>query len=234
MQVNKKAKDMSSSELAAYIDHAVLKPQFTKEEFMKEVQIGIDHECYSVCVNPADIALAKAMCEGTKTQVCAVMDFPFGRSTTSSKIEQARLICEQGVVEVDMVANYGWIRDKAFDKVEEEVRQIAQICHHYKTGLKVILETDALNLEEIHKAVLACAKAGADFVKSSTGFYTGGPTVGASVEVVKTMLEAAEGKIKVKGSGGIRTKEHFLELIDMGVDRLGLGSSSTPKVLAKD
>lgn len=232
MKPLKKACEMSRKELASYIDHAVLKPQFSEAELRAEIQCGIDHECYSVCVNPGDIALAKEMCKGTSTKVCAVMDFPFGKSTTSSKVEQAKNICEQGVVEVDMVANYGWIRDGKFDLVEEEVRQVALCTHHYQTGLKVILETDALTDEEVAKATVACAKAGADFVKTSTGFYTGGETHGATVSIIRVMMDASEGKIQVKGSGGVRTQEHFFELIDMGIDRIGLGSTSTPKVLA--
>ena len=118
-----------------------------------------------------------------------------------------------------------------WDAVEAEIRAVCETCHKYGTAVKVIMETDALKKEEIIKATKVLVAAGADFVKSSTGFYTGGPSVGATEEIVALMLEAADGKAKVKGSGCIRTREHFLKLIDMGVDRMGIGYRSTPVVL---
>ena len=135
------------------------------------------------------------------------------------------------MAELDIVANYGHIRSGRWDLVENDLKAVTQVCHRYGTAVKVILETDALTMDQIARGTEAVAASGADFVKSSTGFYTGGESVGATVEVVKAMMAAAGGRVKVKGSGGIRTREHFLKLIDMGIDRMGVGYRSTPVVL---
>ncbi|GCA67300.1 hypothetical protein KGMB01110_17360 [Mediterraneibacter butyricigenes] len=107
------------------------------------------------------------------------------------------------------------------------------MCHSYNVKAKIILETDALSSLEIQRATEIAVEAGADFIKSSTGFYTGGTAIGASNEIMDIMLKASAGRCLIKGSGAIRTREHFLELIDMGVDRMGIGYKSTPIVLGK-
>ena len=209
-----------------------MKPEFTQEEIRKYIQEGIDYGCRTVCVNPSSLDIAAELCKGTGTAICVVCDFPFGLSTTASKCMQAEEYCKLGdIIDLDIVANYGWIRSGMWDAVEAEIRAVCETCHKYGTAVKVIMETDALKKEEIIKATKVLVAAGADFVKSSTGFYTGGPSVGATEEIVALMLEAADGKAKVKGSGCIRTREHFLKLIDMGVDRMGIGYRSTPVVL---
>jgi deoxyribose-phosphate aldolase len=136
-----------------------------------------------------------------------------------------------GIEDLDIVANYGWIKSGLWEMVEKDIKAVADVCHKYDTLLKVIFETDALTLEEVAKATEAACTAGADFVKTSTGFYTGGESKGATVEVIRVMQETAKGRCKVKGSGGIRTREHFLQLIDMGIDRMGIGYRSTAEVL---
>ncbi len=228
----KKACELTARELARYIDQSVLKPEFTQDDIRKYIGEGIEYGCRTVCVNPASIAIAKEMCRGTQTDICAVCDFPFGLSDTESKVWQARHICEQGdIFELDIVSNYGWIRSGMWDRVTAEIAAVADACHEYGTALKVIFETDALTLEEVKRATLCAVEARADFVKTSTGFFTGGKSQGATVEVIQAMMDAAQGRIKIKGAGGIRTREHFLELIDMGIDRMGIGFRSTPVVL---
>ena len=235
MRPNKKAIEMSKTELAAYIDHSVLKPEFTQEEIKREIINGINFECKTVCINPASIPLAKELCKDTNTGICVVCDFPFGLSKTESKVMQASMICAMGdVMDLDMVANYGWIKSGMWDEVTADIKAMADVCHTFGVLLKVILETDALTLDEIAKGTDAVCRAGADFVKSSTGFYTGGKSDGATFEVVETMMKAADGRCMVKGSGGIRTREHFLKLIDMGIDRMGIGFKSTPLMLGVD
>ena len=232
MRQQKKAKDMTTAELAAYIDQSVLKPEFTQEDIRKYIQEGIDFGCRTVCINPASLDLAAELCKGTDTKICVVCDFPFGLSTTESKVMQAELYCKRGdVFQLDIVANYGWIRSGMWDEVREDIKAVCQMCHKYKTAVKVIFETDALELEEVKKATETAIEAGADFVKTSTGFYTGGRNDGATVEVIRAMQETAGERCKIKGSGGIRTQEHFFELIDMGIDRMGIGYRSTPVVL---
>ena len=232
MKPIKKAKEMTIAELASYIDQSVLKPEFTQEDIRKYIKEGVDYGCKTVCINPASLDIARELCNGTNTGICVVCDFPFGLSSTESKAKQAELICEGGDIEdLDIVSNYGWIRSGKWDAVEADIKAVADVCHKYGTNLKVIFETDALTLDEIAKATDVACNAGADFVKSSTGFYTGGPQKGATTEVVDVMIKAANGRCKVKGSGCIRTREHFLELIDMGIDRMGIGYKSTPVVL---
>lgn len=232
MKPMKKACEMSTAELAAYIDQSVLKPEFTQEDIRKYILEGVQYGCATVCINPSSLELAQELTHGTQTKICVVCDFPFGLSTTESRVLQAREYCSKyDVHELDLVVNYGWIRSGLWDAVREDVRAVCDECHRYGTAVKVILETDALTPEQIVHATKEIVKAGADFVKSSTGFYTGGPSVGATEEVVRLMMENAEGKCKVKGSGCIRTREHFLRLIDMGIDRMGIGYRSTPVVL---
>ncbi|EHK0944810.1 deoxyribose-phosphate aldolase [Citrobacter farmeri] len=235
MKPQKKAAEMSSQELGRYIDQSVLKPEFTLAEVKKYIQEGIDFNCKTVCINPAYLDVARKMSKGTNTGICVVCDFPFGASSTASKVKQAEIICQNGDVEdLDIVANYGFIRSGQWQEFEEDIQAVATVAHRYGTLLKVIFETDALTLEQVATATEYACRAGADFVKTSTGFYTGGESKGATPEVIQVMLDAAKGRCKVKGSGCIRTREHFLQLIDMGIDRMGIGYRSTPVVLGLD
>lgn len=228
----KKACEMTRKELAAYIDQSVLKPEFTQAEIKKYIQEGIDFGCRTVCINPSSLDIAAEMCKGTDTKICVVSDFPFGLSTTESKVAQAKTYCKRGdIFELDMVANYGWLRSGMYREVTEDIKAVVDTCHSYGTAVKVILETDALTLDQIKKGTELVIEAGADFVKTSTGFFTGGKSEGATIEVIKAIMEVNQGRIKVKGSGCIRTQEHFFQLIDMGIDRMGIGYKSTPVVL---
>lgn len=232
MEPLRKAREMSVAELAAYIDQSVLKPEFTESDIRRYVQEGIDYGCRTVCINPSSLPIARPLCKGTHTGLCVVCDFPFGDSSTESKVRQAEIICREGDVEdLDVVSNYGWIRSGKWDEVGQDIKAVADMAHAHHSNLKVIFETDALTLAQVAKATDVACIAGADYVKTSTGFYTGGEGHGATVEVVKTMKEAARGRCKVKGAGGIRTREHFFELIDLGIDRMGIGYRSTPIVL---
>lgn len=232
MKPTKKAADMTVKELAKYIDQSVLKPEFTETDIRKYIQEGIDYGCATVCINPSSLDIATEMCKGTETKICVVCDFPFGLSTTRSKAIQAEEYCKNyDIYELDIVANYGWLRSGKLDKVVEDIKAVVDVCHKYGTAVKVIIETDSLNQEQIIAGTKCAVAAGADFIKSSTGFFTGKENVGATPEVVALMMKAGEGKIKVKGSGCIRTREHFLQLIDMGIDRMGVGYKSTPVVL---
>ena len=232
MKPTKKASEMTVKELARYIDQSVLKPEFTQEDIIKYSQEGIDFGCATICINPASLDLVSKMVEGTETGICVVCDFPFGLSTTESKVKQAEEYCSKYQIEdLDIVANYGQLRSGNYDYVTADIKAVVDVCHKYGTNVKVIIETDSLTKEQIIAGTKCAVKAGADFIKSSTGFFTGKENVGATTDVVATMMEAGEGKIKVKGSGCIRTREHFLELIDMGIDRMGIGYRSTPVVL---
>ncbi|MGM0168474.1 deoxyribose-phosphate aldolase [Enterococcus sp. AZ135] len=232
MKPTKKASEMTVEELGSYIDQSVLKPEFTEAEIRQYIQEGIDYHCKTVCINPSSLDIAAELVKGTKTEICVVCDFPFGTSTTESKVAQAELYCKCGdVAELDIVANYGWIRSGKWDDVTADIKAVVDICHTYGTAVKVIFETDALTVDEVKKASECAIQAGADFLKTSTGFLTGFEGNGATPEIIQVMMDVADGRAKVKGSGAIRTQEHFFQLIDMGIDRMGVGYKSTPVVL---
>lgn len=235
MKPTKKANEMSIEELGSYIDQSVLKPEFTEAEIRQYIQEGINYHCKTVCINPASLDIAAELVKGTKTEICVVCDFPFGASTTESKVLQAELYCKRGdIAELDIVANYGWIRSGKWDEVTADIKAVVDVCHKYGTIVKVIFETDALTVDEVKKASECAIQAGADFLKTSTGFLTGFEGHGATPEIIQTMMDVAQGRAKVKGSGAIRTQERFFQLIDMGIDRMGVGYKSTPVVLGLD
>ena len=209
-----------------YLDHAVLVPQMTREEAIAVIQSGIDYQVKSVCVRPCDIDLAVEMCRGTQTEVCCGLGFPHGTHCTESKVAEALLYCKKGVTEIDMVANYGWIRSGLWDDVRADIKAVVDVAHANKVAVKVIFETSQLTLEQVAKATEICIEAGADFVKTSTGFNG----EGATEEVVACMLKTANGRIKVKPSGGIRDAAKAKMYIEMGVHRLGVNGTSTPAI----
>jgi deoxyribose-phosphate aldolase len=234
MKPAKPASEMTVAELARYIDHSVLKPDFSPEDVRREVATAVRYGCATACINPASIPVAAELCAGTDTGICVVVDFPFGASSTASKVAQTQVALAAGVQDVDIVANVGWIRGGLLAEVEADLRAVIEPCHAAGVIVKVILETDALTVDEIRAGVEAAIAAGADFVKTSTGFFTGAhqhASPGASDEMVNLLITQAAGRAQVKGSGAIRDREHFLRLIDAGVDRLGIGYRSTPVVL---
>lgn len=231
----KKAADMTQRELAAYIDYSVLKPEFTPEQIVELTKDGVNLGCATICINPGYMDLCDPYVRGTETMLCPVTDFPFGTSSTASKVAQIEMVAKYDTVkEVDVVANFGKIRAGLYDEVTADIKACAEAAHKYGRGLKVIFETDALNDEQIVKACRCAMEAGADFVKTSTGFLTGFDTVGAAPETIALMQKEVGEVCKVKGSGCIRTREHFLKLIDMGIDRMGIGYRSVPVVLGID
>ena len=149
MKPSKPAAQMSVAELAAYIDHSVLKPDFTPDEVRREVEAAVAFGCRTACINPASIEIAAPLCEGTDTGICVVVDFPFGCSSTESKVAQTKVALEAGIQELDIVANYGWIRGGELKRVEDDLRAVIDLCHEQGVLVKVIFETDALTLGRI-------------------------------------------------------------------------------------
>ncbi|MDR1384207.1 MAG: deoxyribose-phosphate aldolase [Planctomycetaceae bacterium] len=209
-----------------YLDHAVLKPEMTRQEAIGWIQSGIQYKVKTVCVRPCDIDLAVKLCGGTDTSVSCVLGFPHGCVCTESKAAEAALYVAKGVAEIDMVANYGWIRSGLWDDVLADVKAVVEIAHAKNVAVKVIFETSQLTLEEIAKTTEICIAANADFVKTSTGFNGGG----ATEEGVDCMLKTAAGRIKVKPSGGIRDAARAKMFVERGADRLGINGSSTPAI----
>jgi deoxyribose-phosphate aldolase len=209
-----------------YLDHAVLVPQFTRQEAIDWIKKGVEYKAKTVCVRPCDIDIAKQLTAGTETEVSVVLGFPHGTLLTESKAAEAELYCKKGVNEIDMVANYGWIKSGLWDEVKTDIQAVVNVAHKHKVIVKVIFETAQLNTEQIAKATEISIEAGADFVKTSTGFNGDG----AKEEDVDTMLKTAKGRIKVKPSGGIRDNARAKLFVDKGADRLGVNCSSTPKI----
>ena len=205
MKPVKKASEMTTKELAAYIDYSVLKPEFTEEEIIALTKDGVKLGCATICINPGYMELCEPYVKGTDTMLCPVTDFPFGTSSTQSRVEQIENVAKYDTVkEVDIVANFGWLKEGLYDKVTEDLKACAEAVHKYGREIKVILETDALNEEQIRKGCECCVEAGVDFVKTSTGFLTGFELKGAAPEVIEIIMDQLKGRAKVKGSGCIR------------------------------
>ncbi len=217
-------------ELCRYLDHAVLKPGMTQQQAEKEIRLGVECNVATVCVRPADIELAQRICTGTDTKVIVTLDFPHGCAGAEEKELLAKQYVAKGVAEIDMVMNYGLAKSGEWDRIYDEVKRVVEVAHGSNVPVKVIFETSELTIDEIKKGTVVCADAGADFVKTSTGFSAHG----ATVEAVQAMLDAAQGRIKVKASGGIRTVEQAEHYIEMGVLRLGVGSTTTPVLCGKE
>ena len=204
--------------LNKYIDHTILKATASSADVQKVCEEAIEHEFYSVCVNGCYVADAKHLLQGTDVKVAAVVGFPLGAMTTASKVFEAKEAIENGASEIDMVINVAKLKDGEFDYVENEIRLIKEAIGN--NVLKVIIETCYLTDEEKVKACELSLVAKADFVKTSTGFGTGG----ATYEDVKLMKSVVGYNAKVKASGGVRDKETAQKYVDLGAERLGTSS----------
>ena len=213
--------------LNRYLDAAVLKPEMTEEEATIAIKKCIELETFSACVRPCDVTLAKDLCNGTSTLVCVVLGFPHGCQLPESKADEAKRYIAHGVDEIDMVANYSWVKSGNWDAVKDDIAGVARLTKESGTLLKVIFESAHLDSSQIETLTEICIEAGADYVKTSTGFNG----EGAKIEDVQIMLTTARGRAKVKPSGGIRdatSAEHF---INMGAERLGVGWSSCEAII---
>ena len=204
--------------LNKYIDHTKLKATASSSDVQKLCEEAIEHEFYSVCVNGCYVADAKQLLQGTDVKVAAVVGFPLGAMTTAAKVFEAKEAVENGASEIDMVINVAKLKDGEFEYVENEIRQIKEAIGD--NVLKVIIETCYLTDEEKVKACELSLVAKADFVKTSTGFGTGG----ATYEDVKLMKSVVGDNAKVKASGGVRDKETAQKYVELGAERLGTSS----------
>lgn len=200
------------------IDHTLLKPDAKQEEIEKLCAEAIKYHFMSVCVNPCNVNLCAKLLKGSDVKVCTVIGFPLGANISKTKIEETKYCLENGASEIDMVINIGRLKDKDYDYVENEIREIKKVCKD--NILKVILETCLLSDEEIVKACQLSQNAGADFVKTSTGFSKGGATTHA----VKLMRETVKDALGVKASGGIHSYEEAMAMVEAGANRIGASS----------
>ena len=198
-----------------YIDHTLLKPEAQKAAIEKLCREAKEYDFASVCVNPCWIDVAKKELAGSDVNVCVVIGFPLGAMTTEAKVFEASDAVKKGADEVDMVLNVGELKDGDDAYVTDEIRKIKEAVGTHV--LKVIIEACLLTDEEKVRACRDAMAAGADFVKTSTGFSAGG----ATVHDVKLMKETVGDKLKVKAAGGVRTPEEFQAMIDAGAERIG-------------
>lgn len=204
--------------IAKMIDHTMLKADAKSETIKKYCSEAKEYGFASVCVNTCHVPLVAKELEGSDVKVCCVVGFPLGAMLTSAKAFEAKAAVEAGADEVDMVINVGAMKDENYDFVKEDIKAVVEASQG--KVVKVILETCLLTKEEIVKACELSVEAGADFVKTSTGFSTGG----ATAEAVALMRKTVGDKALVKASGGIRTPEDAKAMIDAGADRIGAGN----------
>ena len=202
------------------IDHTLLKQDATPEQIMKLCMEAKDFDFMSVCVNPCYVPLASELLKDSDVKVCTVIGFPLGMNLTKTKIEEAMLAVNQGADEVDMVINVGMLKSGNDEYVENEIRLIKESINGKL--LKVIIETCLLTDEEKVRACIAAKNAGADFVKTSTGFSSGGATTHDVALMRKTVGE----EMGVKASGGVRTHEDLLAMVEAGATRIGTSNGT--------
>ena len=209
---------MNIQEMITHVDHTLLKPFATWEEIKTICDEAIELHTASVCIPPCYVQQVKET-YGDKLKICTVIGFPLGYNTTVTKIFETENAILNGADEIDMVINVGFMKAGNYDAVLEEIQALRKSCHG--KILKVIIETCYLTEEEIIKASELVTAAGADYIKTSTGFGT----AGATVENVKIMKEHIGPEVKIKAAGGIRTKESLQEFIELGCDRVGASAT---------
>lgn len=198
------------------IDHTALKADTTTDQIVKLCNEAKEYGFFSVCVNPTWVKRAAEQLQGSEVKVCTVIGFPLGASTLETKAFETKDAIEKGADEVDMVINIGALKDHNDELVEQDIRAVVEAARG-KALVKVIIETSLLTKEEKVRACKLAVKAGADFVKTSTGFSTGG----ATVEDIKLMRETVGPDIGVKASGGVRDREGALQMVEAGATRIG-------------
>jgi len=213
---------LSPDDVAKLIDHTVLKPEATEADIETLCKEAAQYRFYSVCVNPSWVPKAKQLLRGTSVKVCAVAGFPLGAQSPQIKALEARRALREGAAEIDMVINIGALKSKDDALVTRDIRGVVEECREARGICKVILETSLLNDEEKVRGCLLSMKAGADFVKTSTGFSKAGATVEDVALMARTV---APKRLGVKASGGVRTYADLVRMVQAGATRVGASSS---------
>ena len=212
---------VTAVEIAALIDHAILKPELTRAEVDADLDLAAKYRIFSVCVRPSDVAHAVERLAGSGVAVGTVIGFPHGTTSTQTKVAEARQALADGAVELDMVLNIGRLRSGLVDDVEADIAAVVEAAGDHV--VKVILETAYLTDEQIEAGSKAAERAGAAFVKTSTGFAGGGATVPHV-----TLMRASVGPdVQVKASGGVRDLDTLLEMRALGITRFGTSATAT-------
>jgi deoxyribose-phosphate aldolase len=208
--------DVTYEQVAKTIDHSLLRPELTLPEIEEGCDLAARYEVASVCVRPADVSLAAERLAGSTVAVGTVVGFPHGAHTTATKVFEAELALDNGATELDMVINIGWLRSGEDQRVEDDIRAVVDAAAG-RALVKVILENAYLDDEEKVRGSKLVEAAGADFVKTSTGFAPSG----ATIEDLTLMRAAVSNAVQVKAAGGVRTLDGLLEVMSIGVTRIG-------------
>jgi deoxyribose-phosphate aldolase len=221
-------------DLAKMIDHSILNPAHTDEDLLKQCDIAIKYDVASVCVKPYAVRLAAKKLKGSSVKVGCVIGFPHGNSSTKVKIFEAEEACHDGAEEIDMVINIGKALGRDWEYVENEIKAVTDTCHDHDAIVKVIFENDFIT-READKIRLCeiCTRAGADFVKTSTGYgFVKQPNgdynyKGATLDDVKLMSKHSGPAVQVKGAGAVRTLDDLLKMREAGATRSGATATET-------
>lgn len=213
--------NMTPAKLAGYFDHTQLRAYAVRSDFEALCRDSAAYGFRMVAINPAPVKLCKELLRETDVHVGAAVGFPLGQNTTLVKCAETKDALENGADEIDYVINIGQLKDRQWDAVADEMHQIVSLCHAYQATSKVIFENCYLTDAEKAELCRIALDVRPDYIKTSTGFGTGG----ATIQDVELMLRLTKGNIKVKAAGGIRTLDTALTLIDMGVSRIGSTAS---------
>lgn len=208
--------DVTYEQLAATIDHSLLRPELTLDEVRDGCRLAADYAVKSVCVRPADVRLCVAELAGSTVEVGTVIGFPHGSTTTATKVFEAKTALEEGATELDMVLNIGRLRSGEDAAVEEDIAAVVESAKGAAI-VKVILENAYLDDDQKRRGCRAAESAGADFVKTSTGFAPSG----ATIDDLVLMRESVSESVQVKAAGGVRSLDSLLEVMSVGVTRIG-------------
>jgi deoxyribose-phosphate aldolase len=208
--------DVTYEQVAKTIDHSLLRPELTLGEIRDGCALAARYQVASVCVRPADVALAAELLAGTEVEVGTVIGFPHGSHVTATKVFEAERALADGATELDMVINIGWLRSGHDGDVEADVRAVVDAARG-RAIVKVILENAYLTKDEIVRGCQLTERAGADYVKTSTGFAPGG----ATLDDLRLMRATVSPRVKVKAAGGVRSLDALLEVMSVGADRCG-------------
>jgi deoxyribose-phosphate aldolase len=214
---------LTRAQFAKTIDHSLLQPQLTDEDVRAGCELAARYHVASVCVKPYHVTLAKELLTASDVLVSTVVGFPHGSATTATKLAEAKQALMEGAVELDMVINIGALRSGNHDYVRAEVQAICELAHAHDAKVKVILENAYLTDEQKVAACKLCDEAGADWVKTSTGFA---PT-GATVADIRLMRSSVSEHVEVKAAHGVRTLAAALAMIEAGVTRIGATATAT-------
>jgi deoxyribose-phosphate aldolase len=217
--------DYTCADIAGMIDHSLLRPELTEEDIKAGCEISKRYGVAAVCCSPVDVAVVKRHLGGSNVKVASVVGFPHGNSRTETKVFEARLAIADGADELDMVLHIGKLRSRAFDYVRADVKAVADAAHRSGVLVKVILENCYLSKELIEIGCRLCEEAGADFVKTSTGFAPGGMTL----DDLGLMRRSVSPKVRIKAAGGVRDLDMALQVREAGATRFG--ATQTEKIM---